>query len=485
MIYTKKFANLDEQVEILINRNLNIKNHTYAKDELLAKNYFDLINGFESLFFDALGTKKDYKKVYSFDSFIDLMKFEKTLSSKVFMVLDEFENKLKTAVAFRVSEKLSGLNNNPRSYLNILNYDNPVSIYNRVERANLMNTISESEIKKIDSYIQKINASLNKFNSNYRFNNNRMVNFKKNSTRIKFKTLEDKIKNALISLNSVINETNQLITNSALTHSGGVSLTQLNNTTPVTFSLNIVQQTSRVNLNQFNDEVEKNLNDLEKFYMRINAFNSSIAENPNLAIHTVPEYLLWNLSDHYLFRTNHSFGDEKFLDYIEFCKKKEKYISTYKIPPFWVIIKTLDYGSLLSLIYSLKRDLLNNVLEDLGYPKNKKEAFFNSLEIIRIFRNNCAHFQLMNRFRTPSNLKINKDLISMLNLTTKNNGSADYEIRLFDTLLVLGQFVNLNSISQEFNNFFITNPSAHLDNNLFKEFLKRMGNANINSWINL
>lgn len=44
-----------------------------------------------------------------------------------------------------------------------------------------------------------------------------------------------------------------------------------------------------------------------------------------------------------------------------------------------------------------------------------KEKFINSIRIFIELRNTCAHFQLVNRYRTPSNLKIDSAISWIMN----------------------------------------------------------------------
>ncbi|UTH13861.1 hypothetical protein [Macrococcus equipercicus] len=67
---TKEFKTLSEQVELLKERHLIINDSGYAERHLLEKNYFDLINGFETLLLtDPKSNNKTYSDVY-FEDFI-------------------------------------------------------------------------------------------------------------------------------------------------------------------------------------------------------------------------------------------------------------------------------------------------------------------------------------------------------------------------------------------------------------------------------
>lgn len=104
-------------------------------------------------------------------------------------------------------------------------------------------------------------------------------------------------------------------------------------------------------------------------------------------------------------------------------------------------------------MYGLNTAILDKVVLDMGLTPSEKHILFNSTKIIIDLRNHCAHFGLVNRFRTKHHIKINTDLINKLNLRTKSDGNSHYEIRLFDTLQVLAQFTSLHEVSSLFKEF--------------------------------
>ena len=155
----------------------------------------------------------------------------------------------------------------------------------------------------------------------------------------------------------------------------------------------------------------------------------------------------------------------------------------FPISPFWVIIKTLELGSVLRLMYGLRSDILDKVVEDMGLLPTEKHILFNSTKIIIDFRNYCAHFGLVNRFLTKENIRINTDLVNSLNLKTKSDGHSHYEIRLYDTLQVLSQFTNLEEVSSLFKEFFMSDDCL-IDSKLLIKLLNRMGNDDFSNWCN-
>ncbi len=57
MPITKEFKSITEQIDILKSRNLKFSDETKAKEILQKYNYFDVINGFESIFLETSSPK--------------------------------------------------------------------------------------------------------------------------------------------------------------------------------------------------------------------------------------------------------------------------------------------------------------------------------------------------------------------------------------------------------------------------------------------
>lgn len=63
MPVTKNFKTIDEQIAILDSRQLKFKNKKKAAELLSRYNYFDLINGFESILLKKNAPPKKYDNV--------------------------------------------------------------------------------------------------------------------------------------------------------------------------------------------------------------------------------------------------------------------------------------------------------------------------------------------------------------------------------------------------------------------------------------
>lgn len=166
------------------------------------------------------------------------------------------------------------------------------------------------------------------------------------------------------------------------------------------------------------------------------------------------------------------------LTYIDDCKIKFNYIKEYKNPPFWVAIKPLMMNDLLVLLYGLDKKTFDGVLKNFDLKPTEKVKFLNSIAIIKDLRNTCAHFELVNRFRTSNKTSINQHLISELKLTTLR---SQYVIRLYDTLKILNIYVDLGNVKEYVSEFYSELCSRGKEDLAIK-LIDRMGNANINEW---
>ncbi|WP_283153420.1 Abi family protein [Guptibacillus hwajinpoensis] len=479
--FSKKFETFEGQINLLKNRGLTISDEKKAVDILSKKNYFDLINGFETLLLkDPKATNKEYSSETHFDQFIELYNFDKMFSAIVFKAIDSFENRLKTSVAYRFCESVfdSNPNANPACYMDVLKYENPFSIHNQ------LNTLQPGHITQ--KFVNNINTEINNFiNKEVMKIENKLTAVNRSpiqyiTTKARKKLLKamNNINDSISKTNNVIIAANNVISSTPSVRGSGDLVTNISRfTTSLTLSLSKVSS-GAVNPNTIESSIASFIKVFQELELRLNKIHSKVAINNNTAIHTVPHFELKNFVGHNLFKTNHN---QKDMNYIDFSKAKYNYLQKFEVPPFWVIIKTLELGSVLKLMYGLKTSILDKVVQDMGLTLAEKHILFNSTKIITDLRNHCAHFGLVNRFRTNHHIKINTDLINKLNLKTKSNGNSHYEIRLYDTLQVLAQFTNLNEINSLFKEVFMS-PDCLIDAKLLMKLLDRMGNDNFLNW---
>jgi len=478
----KDFKSLDEQIQTLLGRNLVISNIASAKNHLLTKNYFELINGFESLFIDQTNTSKTFLSGVTFDNFLNLYSFDKKLSSIIFNRIDRFENKLKASVSYRFSEYIFSKNPNaPHDfYIDPNNYDNPYSLGNLLTFHQLHSPITQNSINKINSLVRRINDDIHQLNSKwqgYFINPNSATYHRKtfyanqnnfSDFQLLYQTITTIAHNFISELHNInnnITNTNQTINNTTIN-------TLVNN---INFNIQFNVQLSRNTTTTQNNESSLLLNNLKLIIHRIKLITCSITANLNTTIYNIEHFHQEYFLRHDIFQLT---KDNLF--YYESKKNKYKYLSRYTIPPFWVLIKTFELGKIHRLMYGLPTVVLQKISEDMGHTRNQYPLLINSLQIINELRNWIAHCGLINRFRTSNKLKIDRQLIANLILTPKNN--TQYEIRLYDTLMVLNQYVDINELNYLFEKYFLQN---HLKINFisYERLLSRMGNEDLNKWL--
>jgi len=155
--------------------------------------------------------------------------------------------------------------------------------------------------------------------------------------------------------------------------------------------------------------------------------------------------------------------------------------------PLWVSIQHIDFGALKRLCHYLKPSEIEPVLHEFGLTLDDRNIFLNMLDIINELRNGCAHLSLINRFRTPSTLKINKQLVSKFSLHPKKRGSQicpASELKLFDSLKILQYFEDLDRLKKPLqriiykNNRYFKKRTYDLNSRL----LTRMGEESLKEW---
>jgi len=99
----KQFKNLDEQVEILKNKGLIIRDEKYAKKVLLRENYF-FLNGYRHLFI-KLEKDKRFKDGVTFEELYSLFVFDRSFRNVIFKYLLVIENNLKSIFSYQLSKK--------------------------------------------------------------------------------------------------------------------------------------------------------------------------------------------------------------------------------------------------------------------------------------------------------------------------------------------------------------------------------------------
>ncbi|MGG0454262.1 Abi family protein [Priestia megaterium] len=403
----KQFNTVYDQIRLLKGRNLHFNDFYSAKQNLLDKNYFNLINGFETLLLDdPKNPPKKYTKK-SFNDFLRLYDFDLKLSSLILQKISEFETKLKTSIAYHFCKSHCATLQDNNKFIDISCYTVPRRTEGPKQYINFF----------YNPYNPKTSHKL--FRKNYFFEGN-------------FRGTFEGIVNYLPD-----------------------NKTELKGTFRGRFGSTSIREVKNGTWKFYNSNNSRLLRSLRSVAPASGSQINSIRLDTN--------------------RNERIYG----LTYIDECKIKFPYINEYNNPPFWVVIKTLMLNDVIILMYGLRKRVFNAVLKDFNLQPHEKVIFLNALEIIRELRNTCAHFELVNRFRTPQHLKINARLISNLSLTPMR---SQYVIKLYDVLKVLGLFVDLfeiKSFLHSYWHFEKKSNNVHIANSLFD----RMGNSNIDNWI--
>ena len=116
-IFLKPFKTIDEQIQLLRNRNLIINDEERAKNYLLSNNYYNIINGYSKYF---PRDNENYINGTTFEEVARLYRFDKELKQAFFKAIIDIETHLKSIFAYHFAEKYQ---NKSYAYLNIECYD--------------------------------------------------------------------------------------------------------------------------------------------------------------------------------------------------------------------------------------------------------------------------------------------------------------------------------------------------------------------------
>lgn len=121
IIYDKPHKTIDEQIQIISNRNVNITNSPFVIEVLQSISYYTLMNGYKSSFLaDSEGEK--FKDGTTFNMIYTLHWIDISLSNLLFKYILVVEKSLKTKLSHLVGEKF-GVSQS--DYLFFRSYSNP------------------------------------------------------------------------------------------------------------------------------------------------------------------------------------------------------------------------------------------------------------------------------------------------------------------------------------------------------------------------
>lgn len=116
IIYDKPFKTYDEQIRILLSRNINIPDYDFARMVLSSLSYYTIINGYKDTFLSIPGTDS-FIEGTNFNDLYTLHMIDTNVSSIVFKNILFVEQYLKTKIAYLVSEQY-GVYTNPSDLSN-------------------------------------------------------------------------------------------------------------------------------------------------------------------------------------------------------------------------------------------------------------------------------------------------------------------------------------------------------------------------------
>ena len=114
----KQFKNLDEQIEILRYKGLEIDDEKYAKEVLLRENYF-FLTGYRHMLMQE-SNQKIYKKGATFEELYSIFLFDRQFRNLIFKNLLIVENNAKSIFSYQLSKKYGYKEND---YLKPANFD--------------------------------------------------------------------------------------------------------------------------------------------------------------------------------------------------------------------------------------------------------------------------------------------------------------------------------------------------------------------------
>jgi len=141
----KQFMNKNAQIKLLRSKGLNISDN-YAKNVLEKENYYNLINGYKSLFIDTThkGQIERFKAGADFKEIHSLFLFDREVRSLFLRYILEIENNMRSVISHDFSMKYGHDN-----YLKIDNFEKQASVLGDVaELISVLHREIANQIKK-------------------------------------------------------------------------------------------------------------------------------------------------------------------------------------------------------------------------------------------------------------------------------------------------------------------------------------------------
>lgn len=151
----KEFKSIEEQIEILKNRNLII-DEIQAKKIFNENNYYYVINGYKDLFVDKSKSEEIYKANTEFKEIYSLYKFDIDLRMLFLKYTLLLERKLDTYIAYEFSKKYGH-----KDYLKEKNFENTQK--NNLRIAKLIHDINTNLMEQLNNGNKMLNHYINQY----------------------------------------------------------------------------------------------------------------------------------------------------------------------------------------------------------------------------------------------------------------------------------------------------------------------------------
>lgn len=183
-----------------------------------------------------------------------------------------------------------------------------------------------------------------------------------------------------------------------------------------------------------------------------------------------------------LFRTTQYFrnGQVRRRSFIDDLKHEKDYASRYINPPFWVAIKSFPLGSLYYTFVFLNDIVKEKVLIDFGLSLADASAFEQALFVLKEMRNQCAHLELITRFR----LKSQRTALNNFNDVRAMSGLARGDLSYLDVLKILNTFVPISDIKMQVLFFYLA-MGIKGRKKIADKALSKMGRKKLLVWMKL
>lgn len=172
-------------------------------------------------------------------------------------------------------------------------------------------------------------------------------------------------------------------------------------------------------------------------------------------------------------------GKVKRKSFIDELKRDREYVAKYENPPFWVAIKALPLGSLYYTFVFLDDVVKEKVLKDFGFDLTEAAIFEQALFVLKEVRNQCAHLELITRFR----LKRKASLNYLNDITVKANLSHD-KLNYLDVLKIFTLFGKTSDIKKVVVIFYLK-MVLKMRKKIADKALSMMGRKKLSMWMKL